>query len=122
MTQVIQNVSDTAFLVAGFRAAETEREQPLFRDPLAAKLAGDHGRNILATVPNSFVGGWSVVIRTVIIDGFIEQAIKDGVDTILNLGAGLDNQALPHGPAALAALDRGGLSSRDRAEGNAPRR
>ncbi len=92
MTQVIQNVSDTAFLVAGFRAAETEREKPLFRDPLAAKLAGDHGRNILATVPRTFVGAWSVAIRTVIIDGFIEQAIKDGVDTILNLGAGLDTR------------------------------
>jgi methyltransferase (TIGR00027 family) len=92
MAQVIQNVSDTAFLVAGFRAAETERETPLFRDPLAAKLAGDHGRNILATVPKSFVGAWSVVIRTVIIDGFIEQAIKVGVDTILNLGAGLDTR------------------------------
>ena len=89
MTQVIQNVSDTAFLVAGFRAAETERERPLFRDPLAAKLAGDHG---IATVPKTFVGAWSVVIRTVIIDGFIEQAIKDGVDTILNLGAGLDTR------------------------------
>jgi methyltransferase (TIGR00027 family) len=92
MSQVIQNVSDTAFMVAGFRAAETEREEPLFRDPLAAKLAGEHGRNILATVPKSFVGGWSVVIRTVIIDGFIEQAIRQGVDTILNLGAGLDTR------------------------------
>ncbi len=92
MTQVIQNVSDTAFLVAGFRAAETEREMPLFRDPLAAKLAGEHGRNILATVPKSFVGAWSVVIRTVIIDGFIREAIAQGVDTILNLGAGLDTR------------------------------
>jgi methyltransferase (TIGR00027 family) len=92
MNQVIQNVSDTAFLVAGFRAAETEREKPLFRDPLAAKLAGDHGRNILATVPRSFVSAWSVVIRTMIIDGFIKQAIADGVGTILNLGAGLDTR------------------------------
>lgn len=92
MTQVIQNVSDTAFMVAGFRAAETESERPLFRDPLAAKLAGEHGRNILATVPKSFVGAWSVVIRTVIIDGFIEEAVREGVDTILNLGAGLDTR------------------------------
>lgn len=92
MSQVIQNVSDTAFMVAGFRAAETEREEPLFRDPLAAKLAGEHGRKILATVPKSFVGAWSVVIRTVIIDGLIEQAIREGVDTILNLGAGLDTR------------------------------
>ena len=92
MTQLIRNVSDTAFMVAGFRALETERAAPLFRDPLAAKLAGDHGRAILATVPQSFVGAWSVVIRTVIIDGFIQRAVKDGVDTILNLGAGLDTR------------------------------
>jgi O-methyltransferase involved in polyketide biosynthesis len=38
MNQVIQNVSDTAFLVAGFRAAKTEREKPLFRNPFADDL------------------------------------------------------------------------------------
>jgi len=79
-------------MVAGFRALETERPHPLFPDPLAVKLAGDHGRKILATVPKTFVGAWSVVIRTVIIDDFIKQAISEGVDTILNLGAGLDTR------------------------------
>jgi methyltransferase (TIGR00027 family) len=79
-------------MVAGFRALETEREEPLFRDPLAAKLAGDHGRKILATVPKTFVGAWSVVIRTVIIDALIQRAVNEGVDTILNLGAGLDTR------------------------------
>ena len=79
-------------MVAGFRAAETERPEPLFRDPLAAKLAGEHGRKILATVPKNFVGAWSVIIRTVIIDDYIRQAITDGVDTILNLGAGFDTR------------------------------
>jgi len=92
MTQIIRNVSDTAFMVAGFRALETEREEPLFRDHLAARLAGDHGRKILATVPKTFVGAWSVVIRTVIIDALIQRAIDEGVDTILNLGAGLDTR------------------------------
>ena len=92
MTQVIQNVSDTAFMVAGFRAAENERPNPLFRDPLAARLAGDHGKNILATMPRAFMGAWSVVIRTVIIDNLISEAIAQGVDTILNLGAGLDTR------------------------------
>jgi methyltransferase (TIGR00027 family) len=100
MAQVIQNVSDTAFMVAGFRALETERRDPLFRDPLAAKLAGDHGRRILAGLPRRFVGGWSVVVRTVIIDELIKQAIGEGVDTVLNLGAGLDTRPyrmdLPH--------------------------
>jgi methyltransferase (TIGR00027 family) len=33
-----------------------------------------------------------VVIRTVIIDDYIRQAIAAGVDTILNLGAGLDTR------------------------------
>jgi methyltransferase (TIGR00027 family) len=92
MTQTIQHVSDTAFMVAGFRAAESECPRPLFRDPLAAKLVGDHGEKILATIPRHFVGAWSVVIRTVIIDDYIRQAIAAGVDTILNLGAGLDTR------------------------------
>jgi len=90
MTQTIQSVSDTAFMVAGCRAAESERPKPLFRDPLAAKLVGDRGEKILATVPRRFFIAWSVVIRTVIIDDYIRQAIAAGVDTILNLSAGLD--------------------------------
>jgi methyltransferase (TIGR00027 family) len=93
VAQAIQNVSDTAFLVAGFRALESERPQPLFRDPLAAKLAGEHGRNILATVPKTFgVSPWLVAIRTVTIDDLIATAIGEGVDTVLNLGAGLDTR------------------------------
>jgi methyltransferase (TIGR00027 family) len=70
---------------------ETERPDALFRDPLAAKLLGRHGRDILPSVPARFVG-WSVVIRTVIIDALIQEAIAKGVDTILNLGAGLDTR------------------------------
>ena len=56
MTQTIQNVSDTAFMVAGFRALENEQPKRLFHDPLAAKLVGDHGKEILATIPRHFVG------------------------------------------------------------------
>jgi methyltransferase (TIGR00027 family) len=92
MNQVIENVSDTAFLVAGFRGMGRDRPEPLFRDPLAWKLAGEHGRKIIATVPRRFLGAWSVVIRTVIIDSFIRDAIAGGVDTVLNLGAGLDTR------------------------------
>jgi Leucine carboxyl methyltransferase len=92
MNQVIENVSDTAFLVAGFRGMETDRPDPLFRDPLAWTLAGEHGHKIIATVPRRFFGAWSLVIRTVIIDSFIRDAIAGGVDTVLNLGAGLDTR------------------------------
>jgi methyltransferase (TIGR00027 family) len=89
----IQNVSDTAFMVAAWRARETERADALFRDPLAARLAGDRGRKIIENLPRgTFLGGWSVVIRTCIIDEFIRTAVAEGADTILNLGAGLDTR------------------------------
>ena len=116
MTQVIQNVSDTAFMVAGFRAAENERPNPLFRDPLAARLAGEHGGEILATMPYSVVGAWSVVIRTVIIDELITRAIGEGVDTVLNLGAGTRYATLPHGATGRSPLGGGGLSACDRVQ------
>jgi methyltransferase (TIGR00027 family) len=72
---------------------ETDRPNALFHDPFAAKLAGERGRKIIGSLPRqAFIGGWSVVIRTRIIDDFIQAAIAEGVDTILNLGAGLDTR------------------------------
>jgi methyltransferase (TIGR00027 family) len=89
----IQNVPDTAFMAAAYRAIESERPHALFRDPLADKLAGERGRAIIASLPpQAMMGGWSVIIRTCIIDELIQQAIAEGVDTILNLGAGLDTR------------------------------
>ncbi|MGZ5920060.1 MAG: class I SAM-dependent methyltransferase [Hyphomicrobium sp.] len=89
---LIENVSDTAFWVAHHRALEGERADALFRDPLAGVLAGDHGRLIAGTMPQPAMTTWAVVIRTCIIDDFIREAIAQGADTILNLGAGLDTR------------------------------
>jgi len=89
----IQNVPDTAFMAAAYRAIESERLHALFRDPLADKLAGERGRAIIASLPpQAMMGGWTVIIRTCIIDELIQQAIAEGIDTILNLGAGLDTR------------------------------
>jgi len=87
---LIRGVSDTAFMVAAWRAAESERPDALFHDPFAARLAGEHGRAIVASLSRGFLGGWQVVIRTVIIDELIQKAVAAGTDTIVNLGAGLD--------------------------------
>jgi methyltransferase (TIGR00027 family) len=93
MKDRINQVSDTAFMAAAYRALETNHPNAVFHDPLAAKLAGDRGRKIIDSLPKqAFVGGWSVVIRTRIIDDFIQDTIAGGVDTILNLGAGLDTR------------------------------
>ena len=90
---IINQVSDTAFMAAAYRAKETDRPNAMFHDPLAAKVAGEQGRNIIDSLPQqTFIGGWTVVIRTRIIDDFIQAAIAEGVDTILNLGAGLDTR------------------------------
>jgi methyltransferase (TIGR00027 family) len=89
---LIRHVSDTAFMVAAFRAAESERPDSMFRDPLASSLAGERGKEIVAKLPKWFLGAWTVALRTVIIDDFIATALQDGVDTVLNLGAGLDTR------------------------------
>lgn len=93
MNDLIQNVSDTAFMVATYRAMENERPDALFRDPLADKLAGTRGREIVAQLHRTArFGEWFIIIRTRIIDNFIQKAIAEGIDTIVNLGAGLDTR------------------------------
>lgn len=89
---LIRDVSDTAFWIAHHRATETQRADALFRDPLAARLAGERGRDIALAMPAAAVTEWMVALRTVIIDAFIEAAIDAGTGTILNLGAGLDTR------------------------------
>lgn len=91
-TGTIQDVSDTAFWIAHYRGLETKRPDALFRDPLAAVLAGDRGRSIAEAMPRPFIISWVVAVRTRIIDDFILGAVARGVDTILNLGAGLDTR------------------------------
>jgi methyltransferase (TIGR00027 family) len=91
-TPQIENVSDTAFAVAHYRAEETERPDALFRDPLASVLAGERGKQMSIAMPAPGITSQIVVIRTCIIDDFIRFAISEGVDTIVNLGAGLDTR------------------------------
>lgn len=89
---LIENVSDTAFWIAHYRAVESARPDALFRDPLAALLAGEQGKKIARTMPMSFMTEWVVAIRTHIIDDYIRTAIAEGIDTVVNLGAGLDTR------------------------------
>jgi methyltransferase (TIGR00027 family) len=88
----IQNVSDTAHWIANYRAIESARKDALFKDPLAAVLAHARGKTISGRMGLSKIMGWSVSLRTFIIDGYIKNAIADGVDTVVNLGAGLDTR------------------------------
>jgi methyltransferase (TIGR00027 family) len=97
----LRDVADTARWVAAIRAKETDRADAAFRDPLASLLAGERGRKIARSFSRSDQVAWGVVIRTSAIDRLITEALSSGVDTIVNVGAGLDTRpyrmALPSG-------------------------
>src|SRR5437870_5440270 len=72
---------------------ESERPDALFRDPYARRLAGARGAQILAALPRGHTWAWPMIVRTAVMDELILRAIeRDGVDTVLNLAAGLDTR------------------------------
>ena len=87
---LIRNVSDTARWVAVYRARETERPDALFRDPFARRLAGERGEQIAKSMPLGRDNDWSMITRTRLGDDFINEQVQQGVDTVINLAAGLD--------------------------------
>lgn len=93
MSNAITNVADTAFWVAHYRAEESERADGLFRDGLARRLAGEEGRRIAAAMPTPEVTRWQLAVRTRVIDDLMLSLLAAGdIDTVLNLGAGLDTR------------------------------
>lgn len=90
----IENISDTARWVAVYRAMETERSDAVFRDPFAARLAGEKGRAIVNTMKGAKAAAWAMIVRTAVFDEMILERVRNGnVDTVLNLAAGLDARA-----------------------------
>jgi methyltransferase (TIGR00027 family) len=88
----VTHVTDTAFWVAHFRAKESQRAAPAFHDPLAGLLSGNRGRQIARSIPRAAMVQWGMVVRTSAIDQLIYESLQSGVDTVLNLGAGLDTR------------------------------
>jgi len=79
--------------VALYRAMESERPDALFRDPYARRLAGERGERIVASMRRGRAMAWPMIVRTAVLDELILRAIeRDGVDTVLNLAAGLDTR------------------------------
>jgi methyltransferase (TIGR00027 family) len=104
----IKDVSDTAFMIAAFRALESQQPDSVVRDHMAVRLAGEEGKRIAAKIRARRMATWGVAIRTLIIDDLIRVAVEAGVDTVLNLGAGLDARPyrleLPH-PVRFVEVD-----------------
>lgn len=86
----LKTVSDTALWVAHYRAMESERPDAIFRDPYAARLAGDRGRQIVETMRVASMA-WPMIVRTAVMDEIILRLIgSEGVECVWNLAAGLD--------------------------------
>ena len=89
----IENVSDTARWVAVYRAMETERRDPIFRDPFARRLAGTKGQEIVDNMRRGTQAAWAMIVRTAVFDELLLDRVAAGVDCVLNLAAGLDARA-----------------------------
>jgi methyltransferase (TIGR00027 family) len=86
----IRHISDTARWAAVYRARETERKNPLFRDPFARRLAGERGEQIANATPFHEKHSWSWVTRTYLFDSIIREQVARSADMVVNLAAGLD--------------------------------
>jgi methyltransferase (TIGR00027 family) len=87
---LIRDVADTARWIAAYRALESDRPDAHFRDRHARRLAGERGFEIARALPAELDEQWAITARTVLMDELVRRGVEAGVDTVLNLGAGLD--------------------------------
>jgi len=85
----LRSVADTARWVAAIRAVESERRRPLFSDPYARMLAGERGFAAARAIKHPAVRA-GVIMRTVVIDRIVLEAVAAGCRTVVSLGAGFD--------------------------------
>ena len=93
MSQLVENISDTARWVAIFRAEESERPDAVFHDPFARRLAGEKGVQIADAIEFSRKNNWTFIARTYLFDEYVKHHVEMGYDMIVNLAAGLDARA-----------------------------
>ena len=87
---LIRNISDTALWAAVYRAQESDRPDAAFRDPFAQRLAGTRGQEIVESLTHRNNPSWAWVARTYVVDQVIIKRLKQGLDMVVNLAAGLD--------------------------------
>lgn len=87
-------VADTALLVAAIRAHESTRDDRLFTDPFAAKLAGETGRELLqaALASAGEQPTMQIVVRTRFWDEALLRATQVAKQVVI-LAAGMDARA-----------------------------
>jgi methyltransferase (TIGR00027 family) len=103
MDSTKQAVAHTGLLVAAMRAEESVRDDALFTDPFAERLAGEEGRRLLAeSSAETGRASASIVVRTRLFDEALLRVHADGVSQVVILAAGMDARSyrLPWGDGA----------------------
>jgi methyltransferase (TIGR00027 family) len=88
MDNTKQAVAATGLLVAAMRAEESARDDALFHDPFAERLAGEEGRQLLAeATAETGQPSAPIVVRTRLYD---EALLRVGASQAVILAAGMD--------------------------------
>jgi methyltransferase (TIGR00027 family) len=86
-----QAIAATGLLVAAMRAEESVRDDALFNDPFAERLAGEEGRRLLAeSAAKTEQPSAPIVVRTRLYDEALLRVQADGVAQVVILAAGMD--------------------------------
>lgn len=94
MGERLDPVSRTARWTAAARAAESERPDAIFRDPLAGLLAGERGRELMAAFDGIAGGNPYLPLRTRFFDDFLVGATGGrGPRQVVLPAAGFDARA-----------------------------
>jgi methyltransferase (TIGR00027 family) len=90
----MQGVALTGLWVAAARAVETEREDALFRDPFARRLAGEEGFEVLRALDAiATTRPPGIEVRTRFFDDELMSAVGDELRQVVVLAAGMDASA-----------------------------
>jgi O-methyltransferase involved in polyketide biosynthesis len=82
----IADITDTARLIAFYRAVESERSDALFRDPFARLLAGKRGEEIARRLPGARQSAWITSVRTRVLGLLIGLAVKRSGQAVSKTG------------------------------------
>ncbi len=93
--QEIQNVTGTAFIVAEWRAAENEKANPLYRDPVVPIFLSAETKAAAQRFATAFPLSEKMIrLRTRYFDDRLDEQIEQGCRQVVILGAGLDTRAV----------------------------
>jgi len=106
MESIIDDVGHTAFLIAQWRAEETETLSPLYYDHIANIFLSDKSHHMALNINDvSPSTKYLVNYRTKFFDDSFSARIKRGFKQIVILGAGLDSRSLRLGEESVKVYE-----------------